>query len=396
MRRRECLAALLAGAGWPFGLRAAESLETLLGAAGLTARRVLAARDSYQPQVLVTRCVREGSGWRAQESQAFGLRPRQWFAAASWVKLPLAGLLLEELDRRGLDIAAGALRLEIEGTAACAPLPAAQAGGWRLDALMQSMLVVSDNLAYNALYELLGSDTIHARLRELGFPGIRMATRLGCPQPRSPGKLAARLRDARGAVVWESPAQLQETFQRFPHGKARAGRAWAEGGRVIPGAHDFSDSNFIPLADVHHMTLEFGGQVGLLFELTAPTRRWLADTLSLVPRQAGGLGVEQRALPDDHSKWLLPLDAAGHFPAHLRIRSKNAQSYGWIGDSAFIVDEQAGRACALTALAFVDRDGVLNDGTYDYAGTGRPFLREVGSALWKDVQGASSAPTGAG
>lgn len=392
MRRRECLAALLASAGWPLGLRAAESLDALIAAAGPDARRVLALRDAYQPQVLLTRCVRDGDGWRALDRQAFGPRPRQWFAAASWVKLPLAGLLLEELDRRRLDLAVDGLRLEIDGTAACAPLPTAQAGGWRLDALMQSMLVVSDNLAYNALYELLGSDAIHARLRELGFPEIRMATRLGCPQPRSPGKLAARLRDATGAVVWESPAQPQESFQRFPHGNARAGRAWAEAGRVIPGAHDFSDSNFIPLADVHRMTLAFGGGIGLRFELSAGTRRWLAETLSLVPRQAASLSAEQRALPDDQSKWLLPLDARGRFLPQLRIHSKNAQSYGWIGDSAFIADESAGRACALTVLVFVDRDGVLNDGAYDYAGTGRPFLREVGSALWKDVR----APTGAG
>jgi hypothetical protein len=388
MRRREWLAALLAGAAWPLGLCAEESLETLIGAAGPVARRVLGNPAAWQPQVLLTRCRREGGQWRALPTQSFGLRPRQWFAAASWVKLPLAGLLLEELDRRGLDLAAGALRLEVDGTAACAPLPATQPGGWPLAGLLQAMLVVSDNLAYNALFELLGSDAIHARLRELGFPNIRMATRLGCPQPRSPGKLAARLRDARGAVVWESPAQPRETFQRFPHGNAGAGRAWAEAGRVIPGAHDFSDSNFIPLADVHHMTLEFGGGVGLLFELSAPPRRWLADTLSLVPRQAAGLSAEQRALPDEHSKWLLPLEAGGHFPPQLRIHSKNAQSYGWIGDSAFIADERAGRACALTIVLFVDRDGVLNDGVYDYAGTGRPFLREVGGALWNEVQAA--------
>ena len=308
------------------------------------------------------------------------LKPRQWFAAASWVKLPLAGLLLEELERRGLD-PAGQWRLEIDSAAACAPLPAAQQGGWPLDALLQSMLVVSDNLAYNALYELLGSDLIHARLDELGYPRIRMATRLGCPQPRSPGKLGAVLRDARGAVAWDSPARAGEAFQRFPHGRARAGRAWADGGRVIEGAHDFSDSNFIPLADVHRMTLEFGGGVGDSFRLSARARRWLGDTLSLLPRQATALSAAQRALPDDHSKWLLPLDGSGHFPSHLRIHGKNAQSYGWIGDSAFVVDDRSGRACAITAVLFVDRDGVLNDGVYDYAGTGRPFLREVGAAL---------------
>lgn len=380
MHRRDLLRALLASAAWPSDVCAGDSLEALIGAAGPVARRVIASPRAWQPQVLWTPCVRENGEWRAQATRRSGLRPRRWFAAASWVKLPLAGLLLEALGRRGLD-PSGGLRLEVDGSSACAPLPSAQPGGWPLDGLFQAMLVVSDNRAYNALFELLGSDAIHQRLADIGFPGIRMATRLGCPQSRSAGKLGARLRDARGAVVWESPAQRHEAFQRFPHGPALAGRAWAEGGRVIPGAHDFSDSNFVPLTDVHQMTLEFGAGIGRRFGLSPAHRRWLADVLSLVPRLAGGLDADQRALPDDHSKWLLPLDGSGHFPSRLRIHSKNAQSYGWIGDSAFVADDVAGRACAITAVLFVDRDGVLNDGVYDYAGTGRPFLREVGAAL---------------
>lgn len=377
MRRRDLLGALLSAASWP--AHASDGLGGLVAQAGPVARRVLAARDSFRPQLLLTPCARAAGGWRAGTTEALGLQPRRWFAAASWVKLPLAALLLEELERRGLDWRDPELRLEVAVAGACAPLPSPQAGGWPLEALLQAMLVVSDNLAYNALYELLGSDAIHARLRALGFGHVRMATRLGCPQPRSPGKLDVRLRRA-GEVVWDSPASGKEQFQRFPFGSARAGQAWAEQGIVTRGAHDFSDSNFLPLADVHRLILELGGGVEPRFALSPQARRWFADTLALLPRQASLLAPAQQALPDDHAKWLIPLDAGAQAP-ELRIASKNAQSYGWIGDSAFVVDDRRDRAFALTALLFVDRDGVLNDGVYDYAGTGRPFLRELGQRV---------------
>ncbi|GMU42219.1 MAG: serine hydrolase [Xanthomonadales bacterium] len=380
MHRREALAALLACPAVVWSARAENLLRGLLEGAGPAARRVLANRRGFQPQLLLTRCVRAGAGWQAVQTHRFGLQPRRWFAAASWVKLPLAALLVEELERRSLDWIDGGLRLDVDRDRACAPLPPPEPGGWRIDALLQAMLVVSDNLAYNALYELLGSDAIHARLHALGFPLVRMATRLGCPQPRSPGKLGVRLRDRTGAVAWESPAQSTEHFQRFPFGAARAGRAWAENGVVSAGAHDFSDSNFIPLTDVHRLVLELGGSIGPRFALSPRARRWFARTLSLLPRQAVLLGTDQRALPDDYAKWLLPVAAM----SGLRVASKNAQSYGWIGDAAFVVDEARNLAFALTVVLNVDRDGVLNDGVYAYAEIGRPFLRELGTALLAD------------
>jgi hypothetical protein len=387
MRRRDALAALALTA-CAAHLPAAvddELLIRLLRDAGPISRRILASPQEFELQVLWTRCERaQGGDWRAASAHAHGIQRQRWFAAASFVKLPLAALLLEQLCTRGLIDQIDSLRVMADAGNACAPLPAPVAGGWTLLRLLRAMLVVSDNRAYNALYELLGSDAIHQRLARMAMGDCRIAARLGCAGTR-PGKLAARVFDAAGKVVWDSPAQTREQPQRFPFGRALKGRAWMQGGKQIDGAHDFSDSNFMPLPDVHRMTLELASGralgAGPAFALCPKARQLLAQVMALTPRECPDPVYDPSQFADDHAKWLIPLDAAGRLPAGLRIASKNAMSYGYIGDSAFVVDDARDIAFGLTALVFVDRDGVLNDGIYAYADIGRPFLRELGAAV---------------
>jgi hypothetical protein len=386
MRRRDALALALAAFAPRVLVASSDSLLTeLLRAAGPQSRRLLASPDEFELQVLWTRCVRaDGNTWRVASEHSFGVQRKRWFAAASFVKLPLAALLLEQLCARGLVDQIESLRMSVDAHGACAPLPAPVKYGWPFMRLLRAMCVVSDNRAYNALYELLGADAVHRRLGELGYANCRVAARLGCGGKR-PGKLAARVVDAVGKLVWDSPRNATEQPQIFPFGRALKGRAWLEGGKQTVGPHDFSDSNFMPLADVHRMTLELAsGQAlgdGPAFALCPKARNLLAQIMALTPRGCPDPVYAPGQFADDHSKWLIPLDAAGKQAAGLRIGSKNAQSYGYIGDSAFVVDEARDIGFGLSAVVFVDRDGVLNDGSYAYAEIGRPFLRELGAAV---------------
>ena len=400
MRRRDALTALAlaaAAAGSPRARAAADDtlLSELLRDAGPQSRRIFASLDEFDLQILWSRCVRaDARTWRVTATHSLGVQRQRWFAAASFIKLPLAALLLEQLCARGLIDHVNSLRVTVDAIGACAPLPAPVKGGWPFMRLLRAICVVSDNRAYNALYELLGSDAIHRRLGELGYSDCRVAARLGCGGANRPGKLAARVVDAAGKLVWDSPRNASEQPQLFPFGRALKGRAWAEGGKQTVGPHDFSDSNFMPLADVHRMTLELAsGQAlgdGPAFALCPIARRLLAQIMALTPRECPDPVYAPAQYVDDHSKWLIPLDAAGQQPAGLRIGSKNAQSYGYIGDSAFIVDEARNIGFGLSAVVFVDRDGVLNDGNYAYADIGRPFLRELGAAVLAYERGAST------
>jgi hypothetical protein len=390
MRRRELIAALALGAGlpgsWARGAADEGLLAQLLRAAGPVSTQVLAHTDEFEPQVLWTRLARDATGsWQPVAQHQFGIQRERWFAAASFIKLPLVALLAEALTRLGLVEGLPQLQLQLASASACAPLPPGNHATWPLLRLLRAMLVVSDNASYNALYELLGSDVIHARLAQLGYGDCRIGARLGCARDVGPGKLEARLSDADGHLLWHSAAQSVELPQRFPFGSARKGRAWMQNGRQIAGAHDFSRSNFMPLADVHRMILELGSAqpaAQSAFDIDPGLRQHIARIMCMTPRQCPDPHYPPEHYADDHGKWLIAADASGQLPSQLSIASKNAQSFGFLGDSAFIVDRSIDRAFALSAVVYVDRDGVLNDGNYAYAQIGRPFLRELGMAIW--------------
>jgi len=356
-------------------------MAAILARAGPTVRRVLAAPQVFEAQCVLTRLQRD-TDQRLQviSKHSIGVDRRRWFAAASFVKLPLAAILCEALQQKDLLDRIGSLRLQIEPGSSCAALPAPDPRGWSVLSLLRSMLIVSDNRSYNALYELFGSDTLHTRLAALGYVDVRIPTRMGgCGAAR---KAHAFLVDDRARRVWDSPA-ASELPQRFPFGRALQGRAWAEGGKPIPGPHDFSASNFMPLEDVHRMLLDINGvnlPAGPRFALNDSAQQLLREILSTVPRLSVDPKYVESHYADNHSKYLSVGGAPQRLPAGLAISNKNAQSYGYLADSAIIQEPAKRIAFALTAVVYVNRDGVLNDARYEYDSIGLPFLRELGQA----------------
>ncbi len=387
MKRR---AALWLGACWPAIARSAIAapaaddpwLAALIAGASPIVRRVLAAPQVFEPQILLTRLrVNGDGGYDIVSEHRLGVDKRRWFAAASFVKLPLAALVCEELERRDLLGQIDLLRLKVARGSRCALLPADEPKGWPLMRLLRSMLIVSDNRSFNALYELVGSDALHARLAALGYQDVRIPMRLGVCS--TGGKAHASLVDAAGKTVWDSPASAREMPQSFPFGRALKGRAWQQGAKQVPGPHDFSASNFMPLEDVHRILLDMTGTrldpTGS-FALGPGTRKMLLQTLSTVPRMSVDPSYPESGYPDNHSKYLGVGGAPQRLPAGITITNKNAQSYGFLGDSAIIEDASAGIAFALSAVLYVNHDGVLNDARYEYESIGLPFLRDLGQA----------------
>jgi hypothetical protein len=69
-------------------------------------------------------------------------------------------------------------------------------------------------------------------------------------------------------------------------------------------------------------------------------------------------------------------------PAYIRVFNKAGWTYGFLTETAYIVDFEHNIEWMLTGCIYTNSDAVLNDDKYDYENIGYPFFKEVGNIIY--------------
>jgi hypothetical protein len=370
-----------------FGARAQPSLldSLLYSDTSAVVRQVLASPDKYKVQILYTQLDYSGAQPSLQ-TYSFRLRPSEYFYPASLVKLPQALLALEYLNMLG-----------IEGLDKHTPVytNSKYSGGLQgatiapsvADNILQ-MMVVSDNDAYNRLYDLLGQEYMHLRLFEKGYTDVRLIQRFAPASPeenRTSGPF--RFVDTTGYVLYEEEKLV--TTQKFlnPAANTKVGQAYWQGRRKVPEGKDFYYNNFIPLADLHQMLVSVvypeAVEASTRFELSAEDLRFLKYSMSVYPRETGVQAwANEKEYYDNFRKFLYYGQTPQKANPVLRIYNKVGLAYGFMGDVAYFADYESNVEFFLSAVLYANEDEILNDNRYDYATIGFPFLERLGKLIY--------------
>ncbi len=86
-------------------------------------------------------------------------------------------------------------------------------------------------------------------------------------------------------------------------------------------------------------------------------------------------------LEDHYVKFFLYGDGKLPMNDNLRVFNKVGQAYGFLIDNAYIVDFNENVEFLLSAVIYVNDNQTLNDGKYEYAKTGFPFLANLGRLI---------------
>lgn len=337
----------------------------------------LAARvddPQHAVQLRWVRIVRDADGMRRHVVHDRGLMPRRWFPAASVAKLPMALLMAEAVQAAGGG-ADSVLRLHAapaSGEWGDEPLDDTFARG------IDRTFAVSDNRPFNRWYELLGGDSVHRRLAQLGYPHARLIARLGSSDIEANRRSGGgELLSTDGGALHRFPPGVA-TARRFPFGRALLGEGWRnDDGSTTPGPHDFSHANFLPLADSLRMLQAF-----VTPESVPAAERWRIDgalrarllrALALRPRDSVSPVYPESDYPDGHARWFF---VGGHarYPDGLSVSGKSGMAYGSLSEVAYVVDRESGVECMLAASIRVNADGIYNDDRYEYDTVGIPFM----------------------
>ena len=337
----------------------------------------LTSAREYGLEICFTRLRKDLSGLRFETFSS--PKSSDWFAPASLVKLPLAALLLEQLEASKVDWLGA--KVAFPAMPDCAERAAELRQPQAVTRLIERALVLSDDSAYCALFDALGPQHIAERMRQMGHAEVRIQARFGsCGPENSKITGPVQLFSAGGKLLSTIAARVPFSLVSAPI-PIKIGRAWVQAGRRIEGAKDFTNSNSAPLSALHEMMLALMRpelvEHNRRFQISERARQFLLAGMRLNPSESKYSSADEAKL--DRTFFRLLGVGDGQWPKDLQVENKVGWAYGFLSDMAHL--KQGNHECFVSCKMYLNRDGVLNDGQYEYESIGRPAMAEIGRLL---------------
>jgi len=352
---------------------------------------LLADPAQYRIQILYTQINRDKNNIPHFKEYSYRLNPNEYFYPASTVKFPLSVLALEKLNDLkiiGLNKASTAIYDSV--TARQETIynnPYAIDGRQTIEQAIKEVLVVSDNNAANRLYEFLGQEYIHSQLANKGYPEVYIRNRLelGRTPVENRQTQSVQFYDANNKLIYTQPAQ--NNTSKLPYYNVLIGNGYLNGqDSLINAPLNFSEKNRISLSDLHHImqSVIFPDQMPKKqgFNLSNEDRNFLLQWMHTTPTQSSYPTYDSSEYYPAYAKFIMLGSEKGPIPSNIKIFSKAGDAYGFLLDNTYIIDTDAKVEFMLSAVIYVNADGILNDNTYDYRTIGLPFMKNLGNTIY--------------
>jgi hypothetical protein len=368
------------------------SIESLLNSQPDRFGTVMQNPEKYRVQIMYTQIDRDFNNQPGFKTFIYNVNPSEYFYPASTVKLPVSALALEKLrrlNRPGLDLdttmltGAGKDFLTGAETDETSPNGLPSVGQY-----IRKILLVSDNDAFNRLYEFVGQREINERLRSMKYFDTRIIHRLESSLSEEENRWTNPVKFMQGDdVVYQQDAVYNEKSLRGRQPE-RLGIAEIVDGQRLERPKDFAGKNAYSLLDQHEFIKN------LVFPQSAKPRsrlhlgeddyRFLYRYMSMYPGESGiDAYSDAGEYPQGYAKFLMYGGNANEIPPNIRIFNKVGDAYGFLTDAAYIVDFKNNIEFILSATIYTNENQTFNDDNYEYAEIGLPFLENLGQAIYE-------------
>jgi Beta-lactamase enzyme family len=353
---------------------------------------VMLHRKDWNVQIIYTQVNRSRNGIPSLKHHYFNRENAAYFYPASTVKFPLAMLALEKLNDlkiTGLNRNTTMItEAAYSGQTAVYNDPNTQDGRPTVAQYIKKILLVSDNDAYNRLYEFLGPEYINETLHKKGYAGAQILHRLNVflSEDENRHTNPVNFYNANDSVIYRKPLLFNQ--QPYVERNDKMGTGYYSAGKLVEGPMDFSTKNKIGLEDLHRLLLSlvFPQAMGAAqrFNLTEEDRNFLLQYMSQFPSESVNPSYDS-SYHDAYVKFIFYGSEKGNLPKNIRIFNKPGDAYGQLTDVAYVVDFEKNIEFFVSATIYCNSDGILNDDRYDYDSTGFPFMKNLGKILY-DVE----------
>jgi len=346
--------------------------------------------QTYRLQVIYTEINRDKHNKPILKNYYFNYDPDLYFNPASTVKLPLALLSLEKLNR-----------MHINGVNKYTPMQfdssyEKQVRLYR-DSTSQNQLpsiaqfirkafLISDNDAYNRMYQFVGQQEINRNLHSKGYKNLRITRQfMGFTPEQNRRTNPIRFIKEDGSLIYQQPAAFNADSFNFP-APIKIGKAhYNRNDSLVNEPIDFTGANYLSLKDLQQLlqSVMFPNSVPRIqrFQFTKDDYLFLYRYLSQFPSETNYPKYDTAKYYNSYVKFFFR-NSTHQLPAGIRVFNKVGWSYGFLTDVSYVADFKNNVEFMLTATVYVNSDGILNDDKYDYDSIGYPFLYQLGQTIY--------------
>ncbi|WP_373492755.1 serine hydrolase [Aquiflexum sp.] len=355
-------------------------------------KKVLQNPDVYQVQMLYTQINRDENNEPSFKDFEFRLDDDKYFYPASTVKLPVAILALEWLGEQNLK-GLTAHSTMLSDSVRTSQLPAYYDSTAinlmpSIAHYIRKILLVSDNDAFNRLYELLGQDYINAKMQDKGMTHTVINHRLSMPMSEEENRYYNPIRflDEEGEVIHEIPERNTKNIYSNPD-NPKIGNAYYSKGELIGEPMDFTFKNKFAISDFHGVVKRIVFPETFApnerFNISEEDRKFILQYMSMLPGESDYPKYDLPEYYNSYSKFYKFGTDKNPIPSQFRIFNKTGNAYGHLIDGSYFVDFDNGVEFLVTAVIYTNANETLNDDTYEYEELAFPFFAELGEYLYQ-------------
>ncbi|MEM6686416.1 MAG: serine hydrolase [Bacteroidota bacterium] len=333
-------------------------IDFALAADDANIQHVMQNLEMHEVQIMVTDAAGTDFSFQANDSV--------YFYPASSVKFPVALCALEVVNT--IPNITSETDFMVEGDSVSTTI--------RKE--VQKIFAVSDNDAYNRLFEFLGQDQINFLLNSKDIGNAKITHRLSTSDAANL-KTKAVTFTQNDSIRYQQKEKENAPIAPLSIQKTQKGKGFYRNDSLIQQPMDFSKKNYLPVTTLHELMKRLFHPKKYTpnqqFELSTSDREFLLNTMHQTPKQQGFTGAEYY---DSYVKFFLFGDSKETMPDDIKIYNKVGYAYGYLTDCAHIVDTKNNIEFTITATIHVNKNQIFNDDTYEYDEIGIPFLAALG------------------
>ncbi len=356
-------------------------------------KRITDNLAQHEVQILYTQIDRDAQGNPTFTEHSFQLDSMRYFYPASTAKMPVAILALQKINklkRSGKDISKESpfTISAYDNTQVLVEQDSTEENGDLTTAhLIKKIFLVSDNDAYNYLFDFLGRDYVNEQLRSknIGPAHINHKFLYGADNSQT-WPMVFSSHDS--ISYTQAGIKSQVDRHSFPLKGMIKGVGYTDNeGKLFNKPFDFAEKNYFSIQSLNKILKAIIFPESLpeneRFDLTEEDYEFLRFWMSRNALESQYPNYNDGEHWDSYVKFFMYGDTKDPMPENIRIYNKVGMAYGTLTDVAYIQDKENDVEFMLTATIHINENGIFNDGVYEYDELGLPFLAELGRQVYQ-------------